>query len=392
MKIGYKYSVNFKPLSAIALFLSFIMTVSCSSDTVRVSGTIHGKPDKMMYIEQIAPSREIIDSVQLNSDGGFSFKHIISSNDPKFLNLQLDGNNLTLLVSKGENVKVNSIFNIPGGYGVEGSEGSRLVMEMGQKVNNVSSQIDSLYQIFNLSTHDIEREQINKEIAQLYIKHKQECIKFLVQNSGSLASIVALYQRMPNGIITFDSEADIIYFSMVADSLFKRYPKSLHVKSLLKDVKSIRGRQKLAGMVNNSLSNSASLSFPEIAMNDMYGEEQLLSALKGKVILLSFWSNADRASTFLNSELKEVYDVYHNRGFEIYQISLDQSKSSWINSITEQKLPWISVNDFKGNTSPAVTGYNITQIPANYLIDRSGNIVGKNIFGADLMKKISEQF
>ncbi|MEG1649612.1 MAG: TlpA disulfide reductase family protein [Rikenellaceae bacterium] len=384
---GYMGFKNVVRIIVITLF-----AISCSSNKVKISGTFHGKPNKTLFVEQISPQKRIIDSVKVNSKGEFSYRYTLQSDEPQFINLRLDNSFITLLVDEGEKISVNSIYNIAGGYDVEGSEGSKLVKELNQMVGTVSSQIDSLYTIFNTVSDPEQRQRINQEISQLYIKHKQQSIKFLVKNNKSLVSIMALYQQMPNGIVVFSDPTDFPYYKMLADTLVKKYANSLHVKTLIKDVEKFQSRTALENMVNTSLTNNLALSIPELVMKDMYDKEQKLSSLAGKVTLISFWSVQEQGSAFLNSELKEIYSVYKDKGFEIYQISIDQSKQAWINAITNQKLPWISVNDFQGSASQAVKSYNVTQVPANYLISRSGEIVGKNLFGSDLVSKIAEQF
>ena len=138
------------------------------------------------------------------------------------------------------------------------------------------------------------------------------------------------------------------------------------------------------------LSQVSEASFPEISQPDMYGKTQNLSDLEGKVILLHFWSATIGNSNTLNADLKEIYQKYNDKGFEIYQVAVDTSKALWINTVQEQQLPWISVCDFQGSNSPAVGAYNVTALPTNFLIDRTGNIAGKNLSGEKLEQAIKK--
>ena len=138
------------------------------------------------------------------------------------------------------------------------------------------------------------------------------------------------------------------------------------------------------------LSQVKQTNFPEIAMPDMYGKEIKLSSLEGKVILLHFWSAAIGNGNAVNADLKKIYEKYHDRGFEIYQVAVDTSKAAWINAVQEQQLPWISVSDLLGESSPALGVYNIGKLPSNYLIDRSGNIVAKDLAGDKLDAEIQK--
>ena len=97
----------------------------------------------------------------------------------------------------------------------------------------------------------------------------------------------------------------------------------------------------------------------------------------------------ENGDIMLISKETEKYAKYHDQGFEIYQVGIDTSKALWINTIQEQQLPWISVSDLRGEASPAVGAYNVQSLPANFLIDREGNIVGKDVYGADLDKRVA---
>jgi hypothetical protein len=94
----------------------------------------------------------------------------------------------------------------------------------------------------------------------------------------------------------------------------------------------------------------------------------------------------------INAELKEVYAEYADRGFEIYQIGVDVSKDIWINAVQEQQLPWISVCDFRGRNSPALGLYNVQKLPANFLIDREGIVVARDLYGTGLQRALEAQF
>ena len=95
-------------------------------------------------------------------------------------------------------------------------------------------------------------------------------------------------------------------------------------------------------------------------------------------------------SNALNADLKELYDKYHDQGFEVYQIAVETSKPTWINTVQEQNLPWISVCDLRGEASSALTLYNIRKLPANYLIDRKGDIVAKDLYGTSLEEQLNK--
>ena len=77
-------------------------------------------------------------------------------------------------------------------------------------------------------------------------------------------------------------------------------------------------------------------------------------------------------------------------GFEVYQVAIDTSKPLWINAVQEQQLPWISVSDLRGRGSAALGLYNVQKLPTNFLIDKEGVIVARDIRGEELEKKLDE--
>ena len=107
-------------------------------------------------------------------------------------------------------------------------------------------------------------------------------------------------------------------------------------------------------------------------------------------ILVDFWSAEVGNSNAFNAELREIYEEYESQGFRVYQVSADTSKAAWITAVQEQKLPWISVCDFYGESSPMLRAYNVRKLPSNFLIDRNGNIVAKDLYSSALKKRLSD--
>ena len=127
-------------------------------------------------------------------------------------------------------------------------------------------------------------------------------------------------------------------------------------------------------------------------MTDIYGKKIRLSSLLGKVVLLDFWSAELGNSNALNAELKEIYDTYRNADtpFEVYQVAIDTSKPLWITAVQEQQLPWISVSDLRGRASTSLGLYNVRKLPANFLIDKEGTLVARDIYGKTLDAKLRQ--
>ena len=119
---------------------------------------------------------------------------------------------------------------------------------------------------------------------------------------------------------------------------------------------------------------------PDIAYSDPNGKVYKLSDLKGKVVLVDFWASWCRPCRYNNPHLVELYNKYHDKGFEIFSVSLDKDRNKWASAIDKDKLRWeYHVSDLQGwNCAPAKL-YGVRGIPAAFLIDREGNLSTMNI-------------
>lgn len=102
------------------------------------------------------------------------------------------------------------------------------------------------------------------------------------------------------------------------------------------------------------------------------GKEINLVDYKGKVVLLDFWATWCEPCIAEMPNLLKVYKKYHNKGFEIIGVSLDNSKRRLKSYLEKNNIPWVQVFDGKGWRSPLVELYKVQEIPAPFLIDREG--------------------
>jgi len=86
-----------------------------------------------------------------------------------------------------------------------------------------------------------------------------------------------------------------------------------------------------------------------------------------------------------------MYNKYHEKGFEIYSVSLDKERSSWLAAITKDNLSWPDhVSDLKYWKSAGAAAYGVTSIPFTVLVDKKGRIVAKKLRGEELENKVKE--
>ena len=359
-----------------------LLVSACRGDGVEVSGRFVGLSYKMIYLEQMTASgQSVVDSMQLDSDGSYRFRIKDVGETPSLYNIIYGGDRIPLLLSRGESVEVSAMGSALANYTVSGSYESELLRKFNREF------IEGQLSLKRTMQEYYDADEVHKgELAQLYtttynaIKRKQ--ISFIIENKGYLASVYALYQRLPNDPYLVGVDSDVIYYKTVADAVSKRYPISPFMVTLSNDIARMEAR--------NSLLNSIEYrNSPDLKGRDMYGSEVKLSSLSGYVVLVDFWSAELGNSNALNADLKKIYERFESKGFRVYQVSADTSKVAWITAVQEQALPWISVCDYQGKYSPLLRTYNVSKLPSNYLIDREGRIIARDLYSDALENKLA---
>jgi len=382
-----KSEMRFSYLFIVAVSL----LVACADQTAKVKGRLVLCCEESVYLDIVSPTgTRPVDSIRTDKRGNYRFKVKLPGGHPAIYNIRCSGGTIPLVLAPGERVEVKSMGKPTQNYTVQGSEGSDRMHELNQIMLSGVLALDSITDLYSRleSKQDSLRRRIAADYVRQYYKTKQEQVRFIVSYPGSLAAFYALYQRLPNDRALFNGDGDVVYYRLVADSLGAAQPASPYLAQLQRDIESFEKDTRLQQLL--SATAQKEVNYPDLELSDMYGHTIQLSSLHGKVILLDFWLAADINCKLNNADMKEHYDALHERGFEIYQVSLDTSKPLWVTTVQAQRLPWISVSDLRGADGMTVKLYNVTAIPTNYLIDRNGNIVGRDLFGDSLLKRVKE--
>lgn len=372
----------------IIVLLVALAGFSCKGTRTEINGVIRGGEELKLTLERLDVNRTfLVDSVLTSKDGSFSIKLALEEPELYILRNQ-EGALINLLVFPGDQITIKSSQDAFGSaYEIIGSEESEGIRRLVEQLELTRHTMDSL-QAEAGSIGDPENprfEQVKDSYAQAIIRQKRFTINYLVEHLGSLSSVYALYQKYDDETLVLNQENDLQYFKAVADSLENSYPGSSLTLSLRADINQRVADFEETSKLNSLLDMADEVSgMLDLSIPDRDGKEIALSSLNGKVILISFWASGNNSSIQALLQLQSTYRKYHSKGFEVYAISMDNNKINWMNAIDFNEFNWINVSELSFPESKAALLYNIKQLPTNFLVNRDGDIVAKNLYGRTL--------
>ena len=380
----------------ILLLMVFILT-GCGKNAVTITGTIgDAGTGEYLLLREVKPGvLEPVDSVILSRDGSFTFK--TETKLPSFYVLSMGSSDfLTILASPGEKIKLTaSRHSLSSPSDVSGSEGTAIMNDFRREQQVVISELESLTKVYNDSILSRRlpfiMDSLDRKAADIVADFRGKAVTMLEVNSSSMVSIYLLNQQVVPGLQLFDPAKDPQMYYKVDSLLYAQYPESDLVLDLHNFVAGLRKSVSISNIAGSTISEGDML--PDITLPGPDGDTISLSSKRGRIVLVDFWAAWCPPCREENPNLVKLYDMYHYRGFDIFQVSLDQRKEDWTAAIRNDRLgKWTHVSDLKYRDSEVVKRFGITEIPASYLIDREGRVTGINLRGPMLQKKLEELF
>ena len=366
---------TFSSLCLCTLALMAAMLTSCNNKKFHINGTVTEAKDSVLYLENMSlDGPVVVDSVKLDDKGAFSFSGK-APDAPEFYRLRIAGQIINLSVDSTETVDVKASYpSMATGYTVDGSAECATIRELALKQIDLQNRVIAVQNNPNLG-YDLTRDSIGKLVA----AYKEDIKRnYIYKASMRASSYFALFQTLGNMLIFNPRENadDVKVFAAVATSWDTYHPDALRGKNLhniaIEGMKNVRIMRNKMAAQNIDASKVNVSNIIDISLLDNQGNRRSLTDLKGKVVMLDFHVFGSNGSTKRIMEMRELYNKYHDRGFEIYQVAFDPDEHFW--KTQTAALPWISVRDPQGLQSQNLAAYNVSSIPTFFLIDRNNEV------------------
>ncbi|MCM4158800.1 redoxin domain-containing protein [Antarcticibacterium flavum] len=348
-------------------------------DGYSISGTIEGVEDNnMIYISRLEPNNQPtrIDSVSIQNE---SFSLDLEDVDQPALHfLSIEGlNGNVLYIAENEPIKFNIKKDDLRDSEIDGGRENEAFLSYLNHLKDLNSRVMELRTEMQqeMGAGNIGPEMM-EEYRQREEKVKEEDLeikkRMIEENPDAYVSALIVTDMRSIGASTAEVKQ---YFEMLSDNV-KQTPMAQALKTNLDKVSAV------------DIGSKA----PTFSGPNPDGEEISLQDAMGKVTLIDFWAAWCRPCRVENPNIVEVYEKYHDKGFNVIGVSLDRAdqRDRWLQAIEDDNLTWTQISNLQFWEEPIAQLYGIRAIPAAFILDENGVIVAKNVRGPALEKKVKE--
>ncbi|AEV34456.1 Peroxiredoxin [Owenweeksia hongkongensis DSM 17368] len=388
-------------MMALAATATFAFSACESNSGTSIEGNLKGDEFTQVILYNITPqSINPFDTVAVVDN---KFKVDVTVDTADFMLVQLSERfRIPLFVQPGEHVTIEIDDMEDMSYNISGSPESERI----EKINEILLEANKAVQALNdegqaamqdSAQFEMIKPRLDSTFKQIVADTRKQYTDMIDENPGSLANIFIFSQSIGQMPLVTPQE-NFEYFEKVGEGISESYPNSIHTKSYNERMVEMRknlAMQQEMDAVKQNLAPGAEV--PEIALENLQGQVMKLSDLRGKVVLVDFWAAWCRPCRAENPNLVRMYNLYKDKGFEVYSVSLDglpsqqDPKEAWAKAITVDQLAWNNhVSDLKGWQTSVIKDFGFQGIPYTVLVDREGKIIATELRGPALEAKLKE--
>ncbi|GHT64227.1 hypothetical protein AGMMS50239_21560 [Bacteroidia bacterium] len=353
-------------LNPIVVLLCTLVFASCKdTNSYTINGNIKGIGSPGLYIVTRTDSAARVDTIQSKA-GKFKFKGESESLQPVVVYMEKGNVWVTVWVKNGENITLTGDANYPELILAEGGKINDLLSDFKtEHKNSIKEKGDLRDKILtnskenNVTGAEIANVQFLSQIKNIDQSLKGHVMDFIASHPSSIASLVLIQDFL----LDIENASDI----QPALSLISGEAKENDLFAKLQTW-SMKDRQTEVGS-----------PAPDFNLLSTKNDTIRLETFKNKYLLLTF---AASWSQFCEPDYPEwlaIRKAYPEKELGMLTISLDENKSDWEKLVKEKGFTWAQVIENAGWSSAAVSLYNVSEIPCNYLIDKDNKIIGSKI-------------
>lgn len=337
----------------IVAMLAFAGLCSCNQNQWTVTGNIANADGKTIILEAADNGYWYpLDSAAISADGNFAISQQ-AAGYPDIYRLRLDAQSIYFPIDSIETITVKAdAASLTGEYQLSGSALAQMLMDVEKKINAI------------VNTKGIEAAATDSLL-------KRELGGMIIGDPAGIVSYYIISKKI-GGTPLYDpaNRNDVRIIGAVANAFTQHRPGDPRTKYLKNLFLSNRPR---TATPSDTLYAEETPLF-DINLMDETGKAHSLAELskQGKVILLNFTIYDVEASVAYNLELSRIYEKHKSQGLEIYQVSVDPDEFKWKQSA--RNLPWITVYNSSADGSDNLLRYNVTTLPATFIINRNGEL------------------
>jgi len=355
------------------LLLMAALVGACTSEPRYViKGDIEGSDNELFYLQRIVDGQIVPIDSAVSQKGSFKMTGTINYPDLVQLIAADKGARINFYLENAE-ITISGKIDSLDAAKISGSKTQdeyQSLIGASSAFNEQAMNIDREYQTARQTNNTEKMSQLEKEITGLEEKMIAVQKDFVKNNPSSYVAPAVL--RSISYYMEGDEIANII---SAMDTSVAKTPIVRELSDMATAMKAVAIGQRA----------------PDFTMNDVNGNPISLSSKIGsKLLLVDFWAGWCNPCRQENPNLVKIYNQFHKKGFDIFGVSLDQQKESWIKAIADDKLTWTHVSDLQYWNNAAARLYSVRAIPANFLLDASGTIIARNLRGDALLNKVSE--
>lgn len=334
---------------AIALGLS-----SCqNNENWTVKGSVENGSGKQLILESTAYNRWFgVDTVEIKSDNSFSISHK-RANHPDIYRLRMDDKTIYIPIDSTETITLTAnALSFDTDYKLSGSTQAQIVMKADSMIMAVAREKG----VNAISTDSL----LHRELGNI-----------ILSDPAGIAAYYVLSKKIGNvSVLNPANKRDNKIIGAIANAYTQKRPNDPRTEYITNLY--LQNRQTSTKETTVYLEETPLI---DINLFDNEGKKHSLKdvASKGNVILLNFTIYTSEGSPAFNIELNRLYEKYHNRGLDIFQISVDESEFLWRE--TAKNLPWTTVLNTGSDAVANLRNYNVNILPAIYIINRKGELV-----------------